>query len=150
MFNHTFCLFRSMESTFMFLYSLAAWLDWPFSLELSSLISMKTRYWVMWIIMCRAGSVRNLKSILHCLRYLGRLPLRLTYQSYILQAWKYGLRHTWSILATKLKPGMIAIHHTLVQSCHSLFTMQTCYQMETEPKAQCIYRCSTFCWFSLM
>lgn len=102
-----------MESTFMFLYSLAAWLDWPFSLELSSLISMKTRYWVWRFILCGTGSVRNLKLILHCLRYLVTLPLRLTYQSYILQACKYDFKHTWSIFATKLKPGMIAIHHTL-------------------------------------
>lgn len=40
-----------------------------------------------WFIVCRTGSVRNLKLILHCLRYLVRLPLRLTYQSYILQVW---------------------------------------------------------------
>lgn len=43
---------------------------------------------------------------------------------------------------------MIAI--ILFQSSFSLFMMQSYWQMETEPKAHYIYKCSRVCSFSLM
>lgn len=89
--NHVFLLCRSMESIFMCLYSLAAWLDWLFSLELSLQISMKTRYWVRWFIMYRTGSVIHTKCVITlayiwCCKtaFMTNLVILL---SAILQAW---------------------------------------------------------------
>lgn len=45
---------------------------------------------------------------------------------------------------------MMAIHHILFQSSLSLFMMQPYWEMENEPKAHYIYKCSRVCSFSLM